>query len=284
MNRILFILLLLLMASCDLFQKNGSDRPLARVHEKFLYESDIVGLIPQGTSSEDSIKLVQGYVQGWIRQNLVIHLAELNLPDEQKDMQKQLEDYRNDLLIFAYEKELVRQKLDTSVSTSEIEEYYKENQRNFELKDYIVRVIYVKLEKNPPQLEKVRKWLRSGKDKDREALEEYCRRYAANFYTDTEAWLYFEDLLKEIPLKAYNWERFLRNNRFVELDDEQYIYLLGIIDYRLKNSISPLSLEKEQIRNILLNKRKLELINRMKNDIYQDALARNNFEIYEQEK
>ncbi len=284
MSRILFVLLLLFTASCDLFQKNGSDRPLVRVHEKFLHESDIAGLIPQGTSSDDSIRMVQGYIQGWIRQNLVIHLAELNLPDEQKNMQKQLEDYRNDLLIFAYEKELVRQKLDTSVSASEIEKYYKENQRNFELKDYIVRVIYVKLEKNPPQLKKVRKWLRSGKDKDREALEEYCRRFAVNFYTDTETWLYFEDLLKEIPLKAYNWERFLRNNRFVELDDEQYIYLLGIIDYRLKNSISPLSLEKEQIRSILLNKRKLELINRMKNDIYKDALARNNFEIYEQEK
>ena len=160
-HRILLALLVLFTVSCGLFQDNDSDRPLARVHEKYLYESDVVGLIKQGTSAEDSLNLVQGYIQGWVKQNLIIHLAELNLPDEKKNMQKQLEDYRNDLLIFAYEKELVRQKLDTSVSTKEIEQYYKENQGDFQLKDYIVRVMYVKLEKDPPQLENARKWLRS---------------------------------------------------------------------------------------------------------------------------
>ena len=138
----------------------------------------------------------------------------------------------------------------------------------------------MKLNKKSPDLEKFKKWLLSDEIKDREALGVYCSKYAANYYLDDSSWLLFDDILKEVPLETYNKELFLQNNKLVGVQDSAYIYFLNIKGFKIKNSISPLAFEKENIRNIILNKRKVELINKMKNDIYEDALAKKNFEIY----
>lgn len=255
--------------------------PIARVFDKYLYMEDIYAVIPPGTSSKDSAQLMQGFINNWVRQNLIMKKAELNLPGEMKNVEKQLDNYRRSLIVYAYEKELVRQKLDTIISEEEIENYYKQNIHEFELKDYIVKVLYVKLEKNSPDLRKVKKWYQSAQGEDLKKLEEYCRKFAVNFFVDTEVWLFFDDLLKEIPIETYNKEEFLKIHKPVEFEDASYLYLLNILDYRLKDDTSPLSLVKENIRNIILNKRKMTLIENMRKDIYQDAMERGHFEVYQ---
>ncbi len=205
---------------------------------------------------------------------LTLHKAEENLKEEQKNVEKQLKDYRTSLITFIYEKELVNQKLDTVVNPSEIENYYNKNKNNFELKDNIIKVLYVKVNKKAPQLQSIRMLYRSEVKKDKEALENYCHQFAENFYLDDNQWLLFDDLLKEIPIQqTYNKELFLQNNRFIEVSDSTSLYFVNIKGFQIKNSISPLSFEKENIKNIILNKRKLELINRMKEEVYKEALS-----------
>ena len=276
----LFALIVASTASCSLIEDQEEQRPVARVFDRFLYPSDLLEVIPEGTSGEDSTLLASNYIQSWIRQTLLVYRAEQNLGDSEKDVQKQIEDYRNSLLIYAFERELVRQKLDTNVSAEEIQSYYENNQGNFELKDYIVKVFYVKLEKNTPELDNYREWMVSKDPEDRAKLEDYCRQFAVNFYLDDENWLYFDDLTKEVPVKEFNIEKFLKNSNLVELEDDLHLYLLNVKDYRLKDSTSPLSLERDRIRNIILNQRKVSLINEMKETIYQDAVGNNHFEIY----
>lgn len=272
------------MLVVTLFACNSSEQvdkhAIARVYDQYLFQEDIIELVPEGTEVDDSLNIVRGYVKNWIQQQLILNKAEMNLTEEKKDVEKQLEAYRNSLLIFTYEKELVRQRLDTTVTDKEIEDYYQKNQQNFELKDYIVKVLYVKLDVNAPQLDKVKKWFRSGKPESRQKLEEYCYQFAVNHFMDEHVWLYFDDMLKEIPIETYNKEQFLRQKKTVEHQDDNFIYLLKILDYRLKDSTSPLSLERDNIRNIIINQRKVGLINRMKQDIYQDAVARNNLEVF----
>lgn len=268
-----------LILSCKV---KNRQKPVARVFDKYLYLEDFSSIIPPGASAKDSEQLAQDFINKWIHQNLIMNKAELNLPEEMKNVQKQLEDYRTSLIIYAYEKELVGQKLNIDIPEGEIEKYYKNNLHEFELKDYIVRVLYVKLEKNSPELVKVKKWYQAGQGEELKKLEEYCRKFATNFFVDTEVWLFFDDLLKEIPIETYNKEEFLKNHKPIEFQDEKHLYLLNILDYRLKDDISPLSLVKENIRNILINRKKIALIENMRNDIYQDALERGNFEIYNQ--
>lgn len=280
----LYVLLIVLFACNTKTTKDENRKALARVNTSYLYEDDIKDVVPYGTSEKDSLDLVKKYIDNWVRETLVIQKAESNLTEDQKDVEKQLQDYRNSLITFAYEKELVNQKLDTVITDAEIEEYYNNNKANFELKDNIIRVVYIKVNKTAPDMKKLQNWYKSDDPKDKELLTSYCHQFAANFYLDDNSWLFFDDLLKEIPIQTYNKELFLQNNRLVEVSDSVYNYFVNIKGFQIRNSISPISFEKENIRNIILNKRKLQLIAKMKEDVYTDAVNNSKFEIYTNEK
>lgn len=271
-----------LVASCSSKVQTDASKGdvVARALDKQLYRSDIAHLVQPGTSKEDSARIVKTYLTNWVREMLVVKKAEENLAEERKNVEKQLQDYRNSLITYAYEQELIRQKLDTVVTDAEIEAYYNANKSNFELRDNIIKVRYIKVNKKAPYLDRVKKWYKSDVPKDVQSLQSYCFQFADNFYMDDNTWLLFDDLLKEIPIETYNKELFLQNNRFVEVEDSSSFYFVNIKGFMVKNSASPLSFEKESIRNIILNKRKLELISKMKNDLYQDALNNKDFEIY----
>jgi hypothetical protein len=250
------------------------------VHDAYLYESDIKGIIPAGTLPKDSIQLVKGFVDSWVRQQLVIQQAEKNLSDEQMDFTRQLDNYRNSLVIFEYENELVRQKLDTVVTEDDIQNYYDANQQNFLLKDNIVQIQYVKLPLKSAIVAQARKLLNSDNLDDKNRLSELCEKQAADYFLDDQNWLLFSDLLKQVPVKTYNQEDFLKNHKNIEYQDSAYMYLVRFKDFKVKESVSPLSFERPRIKDILVNKRKIELITRMREDLYSRGAKNNDFEIY----
>jgi hypothetical protein len=283
-NHLAVFVLIVLFACRSKEGKDQNRHALARANNTYLYEDDVKDIVPFGTSEKDSIELIKKYIDNWIHETLVIQKAESNLTEEKKNVEKQLQDYRNSLITFAYEKELVSQKLDTVITDTEIEEYYNNNKANFELKDNIIKVVYIKVNKTAPDMKKLQSWYKSEDAKDKEQLTSYCHQFAANFYLDDNSWLFFDDLLKEIPIQTYNKELFLQNNRFVEVSDSVYNYFVNIKGFKIRNSLSPISFEKENIKNIILNKRKLLLISKMKEDVYNDAVSHNKIETYTNEK
>ncbi len=264
--------------------KDQNRKALARVNDSYLYEDAVNALVPYSSSSNDSLEFIKKYTNNWIHEELLLQQAENNLTDDKKNVEKQLENYRNSLITFAYEKELVSQKLDTTVTEGEIEEYYSSNKDNFELKDNIIRVIYVKVNKTAPDIKNLEAWYKSDSPKDKELLASYCYQFAANFYLDDSTWLFFDDLLKEIPINTYNKELFLQNNRLVEVSDSTYNYFVNIKGFKIRNSLSPISLERENIKNIILNRRKIQLIAKMKEDIYTEAMNTKKIELYINDK
>lgn len=283
MKKIIYISIpfILALLSCNLFQSDEKQNAIARVHNKYLFVSDIEGIVPQNTLPEDSILIVNSYIDNWVKDNLILEKAELNLTEEQVNFEKQLEDYRNSLVIYTYEKELIRQNIDTIVSKKEIQDYYETHKQSFELKDNIVKVRYIKVAKNAPLIKKLRKIYNSTKEKEIEALKEYSHQYAEKFYLDDNKWILLDDLVKETPIEISDPASFLKNIKHIELEDSLSRYFVKINEYKLKDNISPLSFEAKNIKNIIINKRKLKLINDVKNDLFTEALNKKYFEIYQ---
>lgn len=278
---LLFFAIALFFFSCNRKEEAaGKEQPVARVFETSLYPSDLKNIVPKDISQKDSVALIKSYIDKWIQEELVLHYAEKNLSGEQLNIEKQIEDYRKNLITYTYETELVRQQLDTVVDGQEIENYYNTHLSSFQLKDNIVKVCYVKVNRKAPNIEKVRKWYASQNPKDMESLKSYCIQFAENFFIDDNTWLLFDDVIKEVPLQGYSPELFLKNNKAVEVADSANIYFLNIKGFKIKNSVSPLSFEKDNIRNIIINKRKLKLVDDMKKQVYQDAKENHNFEVY----
>lgn len=266
--------------SCNSGPSANAEKPVARVGDVYLYFSEF-GDVVSGLNPQDSLETVKKYLNNWIREMLLLQQAEKNLKDDKKEFERMVDDYRKSLITYQYESQLIKQKLDTVVTDEEIEAYYIDNKDNFQLLDNIIKVIYVKVRKNAPKVEKVKEWYRSEDIQNRDALTSYCHQYAENFYLDENNWLLFEDVLKEIPIKLYDKEAFLQNNRSIETQDSAYFYFVNIKGFMVKNSASPLSFEKENIRSIIVNKRKVEMIKKMREDIYAEGVKNKTFEIYE---
>ncbi len=274
------ILIAFALGACKFFKRENREDAVARVYDHYLYKTDLEGIVPKGSKAKDSLEITKTFVNNWIRQTLLLHQSVSNLTNEQQDFTKQLEDYHNSLVIYEYESKLIRQKLDTVVSTKEIEDYYSANQANFELRENIVQVNYVTISKISPLVSKFRNLLKSKRPADKEKLEELCQSSAASSSLDNENWLPFNDLVKRVPLTVSDQVSFLENNKYVELQDSLFSYLVLIKSFKTKESVSPLSFEVDNIKSIILNKRKLELVSRMQEDIFQDALKKKNFELY----
>jgi len=244
---------------------------VATAYEYNLYITDLAKVIPNGLSGNDSLVFVQNYINHWMQEKVLLHFAQLNLQESDLDIEGQIERYKNSLLTYNYQKRFVQQNLDTLVSDEEISEYYKSHSNDFELKDNIVKVNFIKLNKDSKNIKEARKLLKKNKPEDKEKLNDLAERYAVNYFLDSNVWILFEDLLKEIPIKTYNHESFLKNNKYFELTDSLYTTLGRINGFKIKESISPLSFEYERIRMIILNKRKRMLIRKLEDDIFAKA-------------
>ena len=276
---IVTVLFLFLGNACTRVQDEVTDDVLlARVYNSTLYQSDLAGLIPAEIPENDSISLISRYVDNWVKQQVFLHQAMNNMNTEALNLDKKLEDYRNSLIIFSFENELVKQHLDTLVTDQQIADYYEANQNSFMLRDNIVKVLYAKVPLDAPDMRHFRRLYRSEDPDDILLLEDYCIQHAARCYIDTGTWLFFQDLLREVPIQTTNQEVFLRSNKYVELTDDYFRYFLNIVDYKLKGSTSPLVLERQNVRNIMINIRRHSFINEQRNIFLQQAATEGKME------
>ncbi|MCF6342581.1 MAG: hypothetical protein L3J31_07240 [Bacteroidales bacterium] len=278
--RIRYLFILLAFVSCNRAMTTDDDTILARVHDEYLYASGLRNIIPENTTPHDSIVLVKNFVNNWVKTKLMTHQAEKNLTGEQLDFDQQLEEYRNSLIIFSYERELINQNLDTIVSDEQIEKYYMAHLGDFELKENIAKVIYTLIDYGIPEEEHFELLFSLPDSVLIDSLEVFSKVYARTYFLDTATWIRFSELQEILPIENYNLEMFTKNRRFFKLVDENNIYMLKFVDFKIKDDTSPLAFKRNDIRNIIVNKRKLMLVKKVREDIYKKALQNDEFEIY----
>ena len=277
--RLLSSLLLLtsLVIGC---QRHVDDSPLvATVYGRELHASDLEGLVGEGVTAEDSAAIVASYVEQWIRQSVMLTKAERNIKD---NFDRQLREYKNSLLIYAYEQQIVNQLLDTNVSDNEIEEYYEQHKDDFHLKSAIVKAVYVTAPTKSPVVAKLKKIIskHNFEDHDIVELEELATHNHLTGYYDADTWMPFYTLQNTIPITTYNESFYLRQNRTITLEDNDIVYLVRILDYKVSDETSPLELQTENIRSILLNLRKIDILNHLQSDLLKEAEQSNNVKRY----
>ena len=275
---VLFMITLAL--SCTKLETRSREKSLAQVFEKNLYPSDIRDIFPNNVSPEDSIMIQQNYVDKWVKKQLILQKAELNLTEEQKDVRLQIEEYRSSLLIYKYEQNLILQKLDTLISDEEIETYYTENPSNFNLDRHIVKALFIKLPMDAPDLWRVRQMYRSEREEDFKELESYCYQYGVKYDYFNDDWTPFTTITRALPNEIRNPESYLRWNRYIEQQDSSFRYMVNLKEFSLAGTVAPLPYVEQKIMSIILNKRKVQFVRDLENNIYKDALNKGSFTIY----
>lgn len=274
--------ILVMAASCDWLKKDQrtDDVLVAEVGEKQLYQSDLKGVMAKGLSPEDSAEVAKNYIDSWIKRQLILEMAEKYLSAEQLDIEKRVQDYRESLIIYSYENELIQQKMDTVVTDEDVAAYFEQYQPNFLLTEDIVQFYYVKLPKDAPKLDDARQMFRSNKLEDKEKLKEHCRQYAADFYLQDSLWYELSGIYKQIPIDQLQLRTLSKNHLTGEVEDSLYIYLLKFNDFKEQQEPAPINYVREDVQKIILNKRKMELINSTYENLYKDAVENGGFKKY----
>jgi hypothetical protein len=272
---LLFIFLIVTLSACI----NSADETIiASVNEHDLLLSEVLKEMPIQTV--DSSYFVQHYMNDWVKKQLMLYHAEINLSIDMQDYHKQIEEYRASLLIYAYQQQLINQNFDTTIAEASVTDYYNQYKEEFKLNKNIFKGRYIVVEKSAPKLSKLSKWYKSDKDESILELEDYCQQFAKEFYLADSSWQYFSLINNKLPEFIQYEEYFLKNTRGVYFEDEQFLYYIYIKDYKIKGSISPLALEKDKIRNVLLNKNKIKYLKQLEDELYQNGLALKKIKIY----
>lgn len=280
----IYICICLFIISCN----KGNDKeetvskPVAKAGNEVLSLEDYKENYISIESVKDSTILAKKSIENWAIESLFYQEAMSKLVEDEIEIDKQVEAYKKSLVNYIYQTKLIEANLDTNITRREIEQYYSDHEDNFILKENIVKVHYFKVPVKAPGLEKMKRLLRTYvyAQKDVEPLKILAVQNAENFFMNDSTWLYLEDIKKEIPKLREQPDFNLGQGRIVEFTDELYYYYLRITEVKIKNGLSPLTFERQNIKNFIINKKKTELINQYKFQLLEKAKTEKQFEIY----
>ncbi len=268
------------MTGCGQEHNHKGKTPLVEVSGEFLYKEDLQVALPLNISKDDSVLFAEHYIRNWIEDALLFDKAEGNIPDNDK-ISKLVENYRRALIMHTYQEELVNQKLANDISEEEINAYYEKNKELFRLDNPLVKGLFIKVPLSSPDLGNVRVWYRKNNQDVIEKLEKYSLRNAVSYDYFYDRWTSVPDVAAKIPLKVLDTDaNYLDKNRNVEVKDTAFCYFLHIEDFLGKDKQKPLDFARDEIKEILINLKRVEFINKVKEDLYQRASDRNKIIYY----
>ena len=276
--RVLLSFLFLLFLAISSCERSVEDNILAQVNDDLLYFDDVIKDMP--ISILDTSAFVEKYISKWIRNKVLLDQALINLDDNSEDIKHKVTLYKNSLLIYEYQQRLINQNFDTSVILNDILSYYNENIREFKLNQDIFKGRFIIIDKNAPNIEQLLKIFKSNDNDDIDDLVSYCMLYALEYYVNDSSWNYFNSIKYKIPDNINANNIFLSKRKYDLIEDDKYLYLLFLKDFKIKGSTSPFSLERDKIKSLIINNNKIKYLDIVEKDLVNNGMSINKIKIY----
>jgi hypothetical protein len=276
-----FFFIFLLACSCNYFKQEQEPESIARVGKNYLYKSEISKLVPAGTSKEDSLILVRDFIDRWASQKLLIEAAERNIGDAKKrEYNGLIKQYKIDLYTKAYIEDIIKNTVDTIVSQEELKTYYNDNKENFKTNGTLVRLRFINLTKDNPRFGTIKSKFFDFNKKDKKFWETYALQFKS-FALNDSVWVDMNEVYNKLPFVTPDTrDEFIVVGKKIEKTLQNNVYFVKITNVIDKNQISPFEYIKPTLNEVILNKRKLELIKKFEKDIIDDAIKNKDYEVY----
>ena len=287
MKKCLVLIALAAVSACQMVHRVSDsaaelfgDAVVARVGEHRLMRSELAAYIPAGVSSEDSLALAQSYIKSWAEELIFLDMAEKHLSAEEKDVTKDLEDYRRTLLKYRYEERYINDRLDTLISDEEVRNYYREHMDKFLVERPLLKVRYMIIPVDSRSLKTIKELMSSDDAMDAIAADSLAFTAALRYVDSSDAWMDAILLARDLGTDEASMMSALRNRTIEFKGDDGLLRVAYVVDMVQKGSPAPLDYCEERIKDILLSARKHELVGGLERDLLNDALAKGKFVIY----
>ena len=278
MKNNIFIVLIGFLSSCDLLLNQTTEQKgvIAKVGDAYLYNDDII----YNSSLGDSAIMYRSQMNAWIKKQLLLNSAFQN-ESVMNQIDRKVEDYKESLILFEFEKYLYATSIGFKISDDEISKYYNDNKDDFILPFNLIKAIYAKVPLDAPSLSVFRNNLKKYPNADTAEVISYCFQFAEKSFLEDTTWIKFDDIILNLPFPQ-NLDKsvFLKNRTFYEIREGDFIHFIRILDKKLIGDYSPLSFEEDIVNTILLNNRKQELFDNLRDSIFNNSVRGVDYEIY----
>ena len=278
MKNKIFIVFIWFFGACNLFINQDSDQKgiIAKVGDAYLYDDDII----YNSSLGDSAVLYKRQVNSWIKKQLLLNSAFQN-ESVMNQIERKVEDYKESLILFEFEKYIYANSIDFKISEDDISKYYNENKDDFILPFNLIKAIYAKVPLDAPSLSVFRNNLKKYPESDTSQVISYCFQFAEKSFLEDTTWIKFDDIILNLPFpKNLDKSVFLKTRKFYEIREGDFLHFIRILDKKLIGDYSPLSFEEDIVNTILLNNRKQELFDNLRDSIFNNSVRGVDYEIY----
>ena len=269
-----------LFLSCDLFKikkETSAKEIVAIVNTEKLFKTDFINILPKNIHKIDSHVMAKSYIHDWAINKLLLEKAKNNSSSQTMNQINGLvKDYKESLLINNYKEQLIKQKLDTVITEEELKEFYLSNKENFKLNEELVKIKFLHIDNNINDKKKILALFKSDDILDLEELEKQELSFKFHQFNDS-IWRELDNVLLKLP---FSKKKLLKKTKFIQKQDSIGLYLVAIKDVLELKSIAPLSYVIPTIEQMILHKRKIQLIRDIEKIIIKDAIQNNNFKIY----
>ena len=271
-----FIVLTALVSlnACVIFSDETiEDKVVVSAFGKNLLLDSLCSRIPDELSFEDSTLLSERIIEGWVRENVLLAQAEKNINEFSSAFESSIRSYRNALLVTKFEREFIASRVDTEVQDEEIEKFHSDYPELFQLKEHVLRAVFFEINTEEDMLDSARIWLTTADSISVPKLEQWSIERGAHFALDVDYWWFLSDLLQTVPMQVYRIEDQLRDRRLIEFTDGDSRYLLRILEHRLKDLPSPISIARKRIVDLIIQERRRSILENLRDDLVSDAWA-----------
>lgn len=272
-------LLLLVAASCQKQVEHGGKSPLVQVGNQYLYKENVQQSLPYGISGDDSMRFVRNFVRKWIEEQVLYEKAEHNVRGDAR-IERMVADYRRTLVLNNYERMLLQQKMPEELTEQELQKYYDENKWLFILEEPVVKGVFIKAPLASPGLKDLKRWYKENSDEALEQMEVYAFRNAVIYEYFYEHWVPVSELEGKLVVNLSELGNDFDKNRNIEVKDDEYCYLLHIEEYVRKGEAKPYDLARHEIIDLLSNNRKVEFMNKVKEELYNQSMEMGRIKYY----
>ena len=281
---VFWLMVLITIPSCDSFFKEEFEQvPLARVGNSYLYKTEVEQAVPRAMSPSDSAAFISEYINKWASQQLLLSLSKINLSDDKlNEFDRLVADYRAELYTRAYVDELTRQMNDSAVTTKELLKFYNEQKENFKLNEKIYKLRFVSLPPTFLNPDLVEEKMKRFEEDDLRYLDSISVHFKKLHFNDS-IWVSASALMTEIPSLNYkNQDTYLKKSKFFEIKDSTGVYFGRVMASMDVNDQAPFTYVIPDLKEIILNRRRLEYVRKIESDILSEATKKNEFENYQE--
>lgn len=274
----LVIIIMAMCISCKKEYDHHGRTPLVELNGRFLYYDEIQSVLPLSLSASDSVSFVEQYKINWMKELLLMDKATHNIPNN-AEIDRLVENYRKSLILHTYQQELINQNLANEVTEEEMLAYFEEHQTLFKAERPLLKGLFIKVPLSAPQLAQLRRWYKDTARVAVENLEKYGLQHAVKYEYFYDKWVSIAEILDWVPYDEEELTDYLTKRQYLELKDTTFYYFLNVTDYRPVGAQEPFEFAQSQVKDILLNMRRMDYIEQVKNELYEEALEENKIKI-----